>query len=339
MGHIPNVRSYLILLLLAVFFLQSCRPAALPVVKTGPAAMETGASPGVFPRQSAQETPQITLPAPEPTLAAATLTKSETPIPSSITPILAACMQAKGGVDIEDISTDLLPQPLQYHIYLPPCYNVETGRRYPVLYLIHGKDATDSQWVNLGVPDTLDRLVANGELAPFIVVMPRDWVWNEPVADNFGLAVVQVLVPWVDEHYRTLPERSYRAIGGLSRGGAWAVHIGFSHPELFGAVGLHSSVVFNTDVTSIGKWVNDFPDGMTPRIYIDIGDNDRPDITQETTWVEQLLSKYGIAHEWHMGQGGHDADYWGAHVEEYLRWYGQDWSSEPGLNGKPFSWH
>jgi enterochelin esterase-like enzyme len=325
MGHIPNVRSNLILLLLAVLFLQSCGPAPLPVVKTGPAAMETRASPGVFPSSSTQETVQMTLPVPEPTLAAAILTQSGPPIPPSITPSLTACMQAKGGVDIEDISTSLLPQPLQYHIYLPPCYDQQTERHYPVLYLIHGKDATDSQWVYLGVPDTLDQLVANGELAPFIVVMPRDRVWYEPVADNFGLAVVQVLVPWVDEHYRTLPDRSNRAIGGLSRGGAWAVHIGFSHPELFGAVGLHSSVVFSTDVTSIVKWVNDFPEGMTPRIYMDIGDKDRPDITQETTWVEQLLTQYGIAHEWHMGQGGHDADYWRAHIEEYLRWYGQDW--------------
>lgn len=312
MWYISNVRSNLILISLVVFFIQSCRPATI----------ETQASPIASSILSTQETVQNTLLTPEPTLATVTLTKSAT---------LTACMKAKGRVDIEDFTTDLLPQPLQYHIYLPPCYDEETNRYYPVLYLIHGKNDTDSQWVNLGVPDTLDRLVAKGELPPFIVVMPRDRVWYEPAADNFGLAVVQLLVPWVDEHYRTLPDRKYRAIGGLSRGGACAVHIGFSHPELFGAVGLHSSVVFNTDVTAIGEWVNNFPKGMTPRIYIDIGDKDRLDITQETTWVEKLLTKHGIAHEWHMGEGGHDADYWRAHVEEYLRWYSQDWGSTPAL--------
>jgi len=325
MGIIPKVRSNLILVPLVVFFIQSCGPTPLTVGKTEPAGSETQASPIAASIPSAQETVQITLSTPEPTLAAATLAKSAP---------LAACMKAKGRVDIEDFTTDLLPQPLQYHIYLPPCYDEETDRSYPVLYLIHGKNDTDSQWVNLGVPDTLDRLVAKGELTPFIVVMPRDRVGYEPAADNFGLAVVQLLVPWVDEHYRTLPDRRYRAIGGLSRGGAWAVHIGFSHPELFGAVGLHSSVVFNTDVTLIGEWVNNFPEGMTPRIYIDIGDKDRPDITQETTWVEKLLTKHGITHEWHMGEGGHDADYWRAHVEEYLRWYGQDWGSEPALSNR-----
>jgi enterochelin esterase-like enzyme len=312
MWHIPNVRRNLILIPLVVFFIPSC----------GPAAIETQASQVAPSIPSAQETVQITLSAPEPTLAATALTKKAP---------LRAYIATQGHVEIEDLTTDLLPQPLQYHIYLPPCYDEQTDRYYPVLYLIHGKDATDSQWVYLGATGAIDRLVAKGELPPFIVVMPRDRVWYEPVADNFGLAVVQLLVPWVDAHYRTLPERQYRAIGGLSRGGAWAVHIGFAHPELFGAVGLHSSIVFNTDVTAIGEWVDNFAEGRTPRIYIDIGDKDRPDITQETTWVEKLLTKHGIAHEWHMGAGGHNDVYWRAHVEEYLRWYSRDWGSEPAL--------
>jgi len=310
MRHLPNLRNNLVLIPLVVFFIQSCGPAALPAVKTGPAAIETQASPIASSISSTQEA---------------------APILPSVTSTLPDCMAANGRVEINDIATDLLSQPLLYRIYLPPCYDEQTDLYYPILYMIHGKDATDSQWVYLGATGAIDRLVAEGELPPFIVVMPRDRVWSDPVADNFGLVVVQSLVPWVDEHYRTLPERKYRAIGGLSRGGAWAVHIGFSHPELFGAVGLHSSVVFNTDVTEIGGWVKNFPEEMTPRIYIDIGDKDRPDITQETTWMEKLLTKHGIAHEWHMYEGGHNDVYWSAHVEEYLRWYSQDWGSEPAL--------
>src|SRR5512143_2266496 len=145
--------------------------------------------------------------------------------------------------------------------------------------------ATDSQWDTLGVPETLDWLVARGDVPPFVVVMPRDRVWYEPVVDNFGLAVVESLVPWVDEHYRTLPEREFRAIGGLSRGGAWALHIGFSHPELFSAVGMHSSIIFNTDVVTIYHWLDNFTEGMTPRIYMDIGDEDQPDTITEISWV------------------------------------------------------
>ncbi len=301
MRDTSTVRKNLILIPLVLLFIQSCVPAAsLTQIPSTPATVEAASS------------------TPAPTPASATLS-------------LSACMQAKGRVEIEDFTTDLLPDPLQYHIYLPPCYDEESDRRYPVLYLIHGKNDTDSQWVNLGVPDTLDRLVLNGELPPFIVVMPRDRVWYEPVADPFGLAVVQSLLPWVDEHYRTLPERKYRAIGGLSRGGAWAIHIGFSHPEQFSAVGLHSSVVFNSDLTDLHEWLKGFPEGMTPRIYMDIGDNDRPEISMQATYVESLLTRYGIPHEWHVSEGGHDADYWKAHVEDYLRWYSRDWAGEPAL--------
>ena len=164
-------------------------------------------------------------------------------------------------MEVNEFTTVLLPDPLVYRIYLPPCYDDESGRAYPVLYLVHGQSYNDSQWDRLGVPETADRLIREGETAPFIVVMPRDRVWLEPVRDNFGLAVEQSLVPWIDEHYRTIQERNSRAVGGLSRGGAWAVHIGLSHPELFGAVGVHSGFVFHSDVQELHQWLDNFPRG------------------------------------------------------------------------------
>jgi enterochelin esterase-like enzyme len=235
-------------------------------------------------------------------------------------------------VEVAQITIELLPDPLMYHIYLPPCYDEQTDRRYPVLYLVHGMNADDSQWVFMGVPGVLNRLVRTGELPPFIVVMPRDRIWAEPTVDNFGQAVVQDLLPWVDAHYRTLPQREYRLIGGLSWGGAWALHLGFSHPELFSAVGMHSSIVFGTDVLPLMGSLLDFPPGLTPRIYMDIGVQDRPDTLDEISWVEGLLAKKDIPHEWHLYQGKHNDTYWRSHVEEYLRWYSQSWSTDPALS-------
>jgi enterochelin esterase-like enzyme len=161
--------------------------------------------------------------------------------------------------------------------------------------------------------------------------MPHDRLWTEPTSDNFGVALVQSLVPWVDEHYRTLPERQYRAIGGRSWGGGWALHLGFSHPELFGAVGMHSSVVFNADVVPIMGWLDSFSEGTAPRVYMDIGDKDRSENIMEVTWVDSLLTEDGISHEFHLYEGKHNDVYWRAHVEEYLRWYSQDWGNDPAL--------
>ncbi len=312
------MRRTLFLIPLIVLFVQACI-ANPPTDETGGGPLVTQGSPIASVPTSAQDADIGLTDTPKPTMATAR-------------PTLTRCMKVGGRVELEHITTDLLPEPLAYRIYLPPCYDEEAARHYPVLYLIHGKDSTDSQWDNLGVPETLDRLVVNGEVPPFLVVMPRDRVWYEPTVDNFGQAVVQTLLPWVDEHYRTLPERQYRAIGGLSRGGAWALHIGFSHPELFSAVGMHSSIVFDTDMVSVYQWLTSFTEEITPRIYMDIGDQDQPEITTLATWVESLLTKYGIRHEWHLYEGGHDAEYWGTHVEEYLRWYSLNWRDEPNMN-------
>ncbi len=252
-------------------------------------------------------------------------TVTSTAIPASATPTLTACMQAGGRVEVYEITTVLFPSPLVYRIYLPPCYDEEPRRSYPVLYLIHGQTYSDTQWDHLGVPEEADRLIAAGEIGPMIVVMPRDRVWLEPTEDKFGLAVEQSLVPWVDEQYRTIPDRAHRAIGGLSRGGAWAVDIGLSHPEMFSAVGVHSGFVFQSDVQAIYLWLFNTPQGMAPRIYLDIGDDDRPEMLQSASWLEDLLTSKDIPHEWHMFVGEHEEAYWKAHIPDYLRWYTMGW--------------
>lgn len=253
------------------------------------------------------------------------VTRTYTPRPPTSTPTLVACLRAGGRVEVNEFTTILLPNPLVYRIYLPPCYDQQLELSYPVLYLIHGQTYSDTQWDRLGAPEAADQLIAAGESAPFIIVMPRDRVWREPTEDNFGLAVEQSLIPWVDEHYRTIPDRAHRAIGGLSRGGAWAIHLGLSHPELFSAIGLHSGFVFQSDVQEIYLWLHNLPEGMVPRIYMDLGDKDRPEITVSAEWVEDLLTRYDIPHEWHMFIGEHEEAYWQAHVDDYLRWYSLDW--------------
>jgi enterochelin esterase-like enzyme len=228
-------------------------------------------------------------------------------------------------VEVLEIRTVILPAPLVFRIYLPPCYEEDTDQSYPVLYLIHGQTYSDTQWDRLGVPETADRLIRTGQTAPFLVVMPRDRVWLEPTEDKFGLAVEQALIPFIDENYRTIADREHRAIGGLSRGGAWAAHLALSHWELFGALGVHSGFVFYSDVQPIYQWLNAIPEEMTPRIYMDIGNSDRPEITEGAKWLENLLTRFGIPHEWHMFVGEHEEAYWQAHVEDYLRWYSMDW--------------
>jgi enterochelin esterase-like enzyme len=246
-------------------------------------------------------------------------------IPPNPTSSQAACLRAGGRVEVSEFTTSLLPQPLVYRVYLPPCYDEQPEQTYPVLYLIHGQTYSDTQWDRLGVPEVADGLIQAGEAAPFIVVMPRDRVWLEPTEDNFGKAVEQALVPWIDTHYRTIPDRTQRAIGGLSRGGAWAVHIGLERPDLFHKIGVHSGFVFDSDIQNVYLWLFNTPPDQVPLFYMDVGDRDRPEIAGGSAWLEEFLTSHDVPHEWHMFSGEHEEAYWQAHVEDYLRWYTMDW--------------
>lgn len=253
---------------------------------------------------------------------------AETPVPTFTptllpTPTEPACWLSRGRYDFAALESDRLRYPLDVRVYVPPCYDQEPETHYPVLYLIHGQSFTDDQWDRLGVDEHLDALVAAREVPPFLVIMPRDREWTQSDQDPFGRVFIEELLPWVDENYRTLPERRYRAVGGLSRGAGWAVHFGLKYWELFGAIGGHSLPVFWSDVPHIKSWLSEIPLEAMPRIYLDIGDQDRPEIMKSAVWFEELLTQQGIVHEWYLYAGYHDEAYWSTHVDQYLRWYAQ----------------
>jgi enterochelin esterase-like enzyme len=137
--------------------------------------------------------------------------------------------------------------------------------------------------------------------------------------------IVEELLPLIDRKYRTIPERSFRAVGGLSRGAGWSVHLALNYWQLFGALGAHSPAIFFEDAQHMRPLLDAIPKDAYPRIYIDIGDKDRPEIVQAANWFEQLLNERDIPHEWHMFSGYHEEAYWKSHVTEYLLWYASQW--------------
>lgn len=250
---------------------------------------------------------------------------THTLLPLTPTPVPLFCLNQPGRIERGNITPVYLQYQLSIRIYLPPCYDDLPEKRYPVLFLIHGQGYNDDQWERLGITKTADELIASGDVPPFLIVMPRDREWTRPSKDKFGQAIVEDLLPWIDAHYRTLPEHKSRAIGGLSRGAAWAVHLGLSRWDLFSAIGAHSLAVFLEDESEIEGWINQIPSEYIPRIYLDIGDRDRIDIMESAVWFETLLTDIGIPHEWHLFPGEHIEVYWQSHVEQYLRWYAAEW--------------
>ncbi len=180
----------------------------------------------------------------------------------------------------------------------------------------------------MGADETADRLIAAGEIPPLIIVMPYERYGGEPPENNFSQAVTQVLLPHIDYTYHTIPDRAHRAVGGLSRGAGWAVHFGIAHYHTFGALGAHSPAIFYSDAQYMRTMLSAIPPNQLPRIYVDIGDRDRPEITRVTFWFEALLNEYDIPHEWHLFTGYHAEEYWESHMEQYLRWYTRGWEED-----------
>ena len=271
--------------------------------------------------------PILTLPTASPspasaTRAPATLTRQPT---HTATPSPFICLESQGRIEKFSLKTDLLRLPLEYRVYLPPCYEAQRERRYPVLYLFHGQSFADDQWDRIGVDEAADQLIAAGQIPPLIIVMPHDRYGGQPIETGFAQAVVEVLVSKIDRNYRTLRNRLYRAVGGLSRGAGWAVHFGIAHWEDFGVLGAHSPAVFHSDAQRMRTMLDEIPPAQYPRIYMDIGERDRPEILRSAVWFEELLNEKDIPHEWHLFTGYHSEAYWSEHLEQYLLWYTKTW--------------
>ena len=142
------------------------------------------------------------------------------------------------------------------HIYLPPGYDVGK-EKYPVFYLLHGAGDCDEAWTSVGRAGfILDNLIAAKKARPMIVVMPAghtSTTFNPgggrgmgPAMDEFAQDFVKDIMPYVEHNYRVLTDRQYRAIAGLSMGGAQALNISMSDPEKFAYVGVFSSGVFGS---------------------------------------------------------------------------------------------
>jgi enterochelin esterase-like enzyme len=268
---------------------------------------------------------------PTPTITTSpTYTATPSPLASAspLPPTPLACWAAGGRIEDNQLESDLLEDPLEYLVYLPPCYDEQPKRSYPAIYLIHGQTYGNDHWLDLDAADIADRLIGNGEFAPFIMVFPYDRDHYIPPTDNrFGEAVLFDLIPAIEKEYRAIPERAYRAIGGISRGGNWAIHIGLQNPGIFSAIGAHSTPVFSTDTNpEIITWLRAIALEDLPRLFVDTGTNDR--YRTFTLVFEEILNEEGVPHEWHLYPGFHEDEYWQAHLEEYLRWYVIPWSVE-----------
>ena len=128
-----------------------------------------------------------------------------------------------------------------YRIYLPPDYQTNTPRRYPVIYFLHGSLVDSKRPITSGYIARVDAAIRSGVMPPTIVVLPQGlnqgrWMDSKDGTAPMESVLIENLIPHIDASYRTIATRAGRAIEGHSMGGFGALHNGFNHPDVFIAV-------------------------------------------------------------------------------------------------------
>lgn len=318
-------------------------PAQSVTSTTGPAANTTAGNTAASTTDSSTTAPGTTLPGSTPTLKPASPTvPGPTPYPTLrlnipfVGSALPVDFTGKGQVIERQFYSNDLKKNVSYRIYLPQDYN-SSQKRYPVLYMLHGFSGKIDEWMWYGIMGRVDDLISTGKIKPFLIVLPEGdqeyWVDHPNDGLKWGDYTANEVVDHIDGNYRTIPLKESRAIGGLSMGSTGALQIAMNYPGIFGVVGAHSPAM-RTYAQKLPWWGDqawfDKTDPVTlaktsdalyeVKLWIDVGAND-------TAWrarvleLKQVLEDRKIPFTYTEWPGDHNADYWTAHMVDYLNFY------------------
>ena len=216
----------------------------------------------------------------------------------------------------------------KYTIYLPPCYQTTAGA-FPLLLLLHGSDADDSQWTRLGFLSALDAAIHQGGAPPMIVLMPYGGsIANRNQFNGISYDLILLdLIEQVEARYRA---NGRRALGGISRGGFWAYHLGLRFPADFVAIGGHSPY-FDGDHAEAADNPLDLARSLNQdtrlRLWLDRGTTDHA--ADGIDQMHVILRQGGVAHDYVVHAGGdHSEASWRRYVDGYLGFYASAFSGD-----------
>ncbi|MGI2033336.1 alpha/beta hydrolase [Rhizobium panacihumi] len=164
-----------------------------------------------------------------------------------------------GTISDASFHSNALNDKLAVNVYMPDGQAPQGG--WPVLYLLHGHDGDQNSWRDLGdIKATLDRLIAEKTIRPLVVVMPgvsNSWYVNSAAVGGPGdyeIAITADLRHRIENTMTVRKDREGRSIAGLSMGGFGALHLAYSHEDLYGAVASLSGAIWqNVPASDLDK--------------------------------------------------------------------------------------
>ena len=202
-------------------------------------------------------------------------------------------------------------------VYTPAGYT--PGKKYPVLYLLHGIGGDHLEWVNQGAPAViLDNLLADKKIVPMIVVMPNGRAQvndkaegnvyaTAPAFENFEKDLLNDVIPCIESKYSVKTNRENRALAGLSMGGGQSLNFGLGHLDTFAWIGGFSSAPNQKTPQLL---VPD-PKATTKQLkllWISCGDQDG--LISYAQKFHAYLKENNVPHIWHLDSGKHEFKVW-----------------------------
>ena len=227
------------------------------------------------------------------------------------------------GVEHHTYFSAAMQTKVGYNLYLPDDYQT-SGKRYPVIYHLHGSGGNESVQIDLSV--VYHKAIQQQKLAPVIVVFVNGGrrSYYSDSADGKILAettIIKELIPHVDSTYRTIPEKACRVLHGFSMGGFGTLKLGMKYPELFCA-----ALSFSGGMASPGSVHMEFLNHILGGDEKLVKENNPADIAlrnkaalknltlwlftgtrdvaqEDSQWAHQFLEANGIAHRFEISQG------------------------------------
>jgi S-formylglutathione hydrolase FrmB len=265
-------------------------------------------------------------------------------------------VRAAARAECRTVPSRILGRAVPYCVFLPPSYDADKARQYPVLYFLHGLGENEQVLLNSGGWNLIEDNWEQKQVGEFVIVAPsagRSFYINScdgrvKYEDFF----IREFVPLMESHYRIKAQRRYRGISGISMGGYGALRFAFRFPQLFGSVSAHSAaLVANLPITQTSSsqetalaqvvgaafgspfdrsfWDRNNPFtlarmGPRPaglRIYFDCGTEDGFGFNIGAQKFHALLISRGIPNEFHLYPGGHDWSYFAQHFTASLEFH------------------
>ncbi len=204
-------------------------------------------------------------------------------------------------------------------VYLPPGYDAQPLRRFPVLYLHDGQNLFDGATsfipgMDWHVGQTADQWIQEGRVEPLIIVgiynagkqrlgeytPTRARKLGGGRANRYAKFLLEEVRPFIHSQYRAQDGAENTGIGGSSLGGLVSLYLGLRQPRIFGKIAaLSPSVWWNERV--ILRFAATASLKPLPRIWVDIGTREGPRIVDDVERFRDIL----IGKGWQLDQNLH----------------------------------